>query len=339
MQRQPPSIPISFHRKLLDASLYPLHSLRIETLQINVGKRCNSMCKHCHVEAGPGRTETISRATLEACLAIAREPSIKTIDLTGGSPEMSPHLGWFLDETAKLGKRLMVRSNLMILLEEEYGHFMDIYTRNRVEIAASLPHWKAEMCDRQRGRGSFDRVVAVMKLLNGRGYASPGSGLILDLVHNPVGSFLPGPQAVLENEYKTELATRHHVFFNRLFCLTNNPVGRFKDYLTATDNYDEYMGELLRAFSPCAACNVMCRTALSIGYDGAIYDCDFNQMLGLPVNHGAPNHIERFDLKALERRQIIVNDHCYACTAGQGSSCQGALQKQRAMASVKEKNA
>jgi radical SAM/Cys-rich protein len=332
LQTHSPSLP--FHLKLRGTSLHPLHSLCIDTLQINVGKRCNMMCKHCHVAASQGSAETISRATLEACLTIARGPSIKTIDITGGAPEMSPHLPWFLTEAANLGKRLMVRSNLTILLDKDFEHFIDLYARCNVEIAASLPHWKADLCDRQRGRGSFDKVIAVMRLLNCRGYASQAGNLILDLVHNPVGSFLPGPQTVLENEYKTELSTGHQVFFNRLYCLTNNPVGRFRDYLAATDNYDDYMGALERAFNPDAAGNVMCRTTLSVGWDGTLYDCDFNQMLGLPVDHGAPHRIECFDFKALEKRQIVVNDHCYACTAGQGSSCQGAVEKPQAEAFV-----
>ncbi len=313
-----------FEKKLRAASLVPLLSQDIVTLQINVGRRCNLQCKHCHVDAGPARPEVMGRATLEKCLAVAAAPSITTIDITGGAPEMNPHVGWFIDAAAKLGKRLIVRSNLIILLEKEYECFVDVYVRNRVELAASLPHWKAEKCDRQRGTGVFDKVVSVIRMLNGRGYGREGSGLVLDLVHNPMGSFLPGPQSALEQEYKAELATVHRITFNKLFCLTNSPVGRFKEYLSAKSGYEEYMATLERAFNLCAAENVMCRTMLSIGWDGAIYDCDFNQMLGLKVDHAAPNHIEKFDLRALRQRRITLDDHCYACTAGQGSSCQGA---------------
>ena len=233
MEPQPLPVPTPFEKKLQATSLLPLVSRDIVTLQINVGKRCNLLCKHCHVEAGPGRTEVMGRATLEKCLAIAAAPSITTVDITGGAPEMNPHLEWFLGSAAKLGKRLIVRSNLAILLEKEYERFVDIYARNGVELAASLPHWKAEKCDRQRGTGAFDKIVAVIRMLNGRGYGREGSGLVLDLVHNPMGSFLPGPQAALEQEYKAELATVHGITFNKLFCLANSPVGRFREYLSA----------------------------------------------------------------------------------------------------------
>jgi radical SAM/Cys-rich protein len=325
MEPQPLPVTTPFEKKLQATSLLPLVSREIVTLQINVGKRCTLMCKHCHVEAGPGRTEVMPAATLEKCLAIAAAPSITTVDITGGAPEMNPHLEWFLGSAAKLGKRLIVRSSLVILLEKEYERFIDIYVRNRVELAASLPHWKAEKCDRQRGKGAFDGIVSVIRMLNRRGYGREGSGLVLDLVHNPMGSFLPGPQAALEHEYKAELATVHGITFNKLFCLANSPVGRFKEYLAAHGTLEEYMTTLEQAFNRCAAENVMCRTMLSIAWDGAIYDCDFNQMLGLRVDHGAPNHIEKFDLRALKQRRIVLDNHCYACTAGQGSSCRGAV--------------
>jgi radical SAM/Cys-rich protein len=297
----------------------------IATLQINVGKRCNLMCKHCHVEAGPLRVETMSRRSLETCLAIAAEPSITTLDVTGGAPEMNPHLEWFLNAAAQFGKRIIVRSNLTILLEREYSGFIDVYTRNRVEIAASLPDCKAEKCDRQRGKGSFDRIIAVMKLLNGAGYGEENSGLLLDLVHNPIGAFLPASQASLEREYRTRLATDHGVRFNRLFCITNAPLGRYRAYLVDTDNLDDYVKTLELAFNPCAAHSVMCRSMLSVGWDGTLYDCDFNQVLGLPVDSGVSKRLEQFDLRSLGRRRIVVADHCYACTAGQGSSCLGAV--------------
>jgi radical SAM/Cys-rich protein len=316
-----------FYLKLNQTStaLSPFQSLRIDTLQINVGKRCNLMCRHCHHEAGPHRFESMTKSTLEACLAVAGEHSISTIDVTGGSPEMNPHLPWFLASATRLGKRLMVRSNLQILLEKEYRHFIDIYAAYRVELIGSLPCYTPETCDGQRGKGGFERIIAAMKLLNDRGYGTEKSGLILDLVHNPAGPFLPGPQAGLEKEYKTRLTNRYGVSFNHLYCLTNNPIGRFGQCLAETGNYARYMEMLERAFNSRAAQNVMCRTALSVGWDGALYDCDFNQALGVGVDHGAPNHIGRFDMQALQERQIVVGDHCYACTAGQGSSCHGAV--------------
>lgn len=327
METQSQSGTTSFEKKLQASALFPLTSHGVETLQINVGKRCTLACKHCHVNAAPDKTEEMSAAIFEKCLAIAAAPSITAIDITGGSPEMNPHLERFLDSAATLGKRLIVRSNLVILLEKQYEHFVEVFVRNKVELAASLPHWKAEKCDRQRGPGTFEKIIRVIRMLNNRGYGREGSGLVLDLVHNPMGSFLPGPQAALEQQYKVELEKVHGVVFNKLFCLTNNPVGRFKEYLAAKSGYDEYMQTLERAFNIRAAENVMCRTTLSIGWDGWIYDCDFNQMLGLTVDHGAPNRIENYNPNALRQRRIVVADHCYACTAGQGSSCQGAVEK------------
>jgi radical SAM/Cys-rich protein len=320
----PPAIP-PFNEKLGGFMVSPLRSERVEVLQINVGLRCNLSCKHCHADAGPARCETMSRAVLTRCLAVAADPTITTVDITGGAPEMNPDLGWFLSRAARLGKRLMVRTNLVILLDPDFSHFVDVYTRNGVELVGSLPDAKREKCDRQRGDASFDKIIRAMKLLNDAGYAEEESGLVLDLVHNPVGAFLPGSQAALESEYKTRLAAEHGVRFNRLFCITNNPVGRFLEYLRKTDNYREYMELLERSFNPVAAANVMCRTMLSVGWDGTLYDCDFNQMLRLPVNHGAPNCLDALDLGKLGRREISVDNHCYACTAGQGSSCQGAV--------------
>jgi radical SAM/Cys-rich protein len=324
-QRRSGLLQSTFETRLRRASLSPFVSRGIETLQINVGKRCNLMCKHCHVEAGPLRVETMSRRSLETCLAIAAAPSITTLDITGGAPEMNPHLEWFLTAAARLGKRIIVRSNLTILLEKEYSRFIDVYTRNRVEIAASLPDCKAEKCDRQRGAGSFDRIISVMKRLNVAGYGRENSGLVLDLVHNPVGAFLPASQASLEREYKTRLAADCGVAFNRLFCITNNPLGRYRSYLVNTDNLNDYMKTLEQAFNPAAAQSVMCRSMLSVGWDGTLYDCDFNQVLELPLDAGVSSRLEDFDLHSLEKRRIVVADHCFACTAGQGSSCQGAV--------------
>lgn len=312
---------VSFQEKISR----PLYAQDIQILQLNVGRRCNLRCKHCHVEAGPGRDEIMGRSIFAKSLEILNNYEIGTIDLTGGSPEMNPHLPWFITEAAKLGRRLLVRSNLVVLLEEGYRDFIDLYAENKVEIVTSLPDYQARRTDRQRGADVFKRVLQAMQELNRKGYGRPGSGLILDIVYNPVGAYLPGPQEALSEEYKRRLKRDHKVEFNQLFCLTNCPVGRYLEYLIRSENYDEYMDELIGAFNLAAVENVMCRTTLSVGWDGKLYDCDFNQMLAMTVNHGAPTHIDIFDFDRLKQRQIVIANHCFACTAGSGSSCQGAI--------------
>ncbi|MEJ2154894.1 MAG: arsenosugar biosynthesis radical SAM protein ArsS [Desulfobacteraceae bacterium] len=283
-------------------------------------------CKHCHVEAGPHRKELMNRPVFEKCLEILSQHAIDTVDVTGGAPEMNPHLPWFIEEVSKLDRRLLVRTNLLILLEEEYRHFLDIYSNYRVEVVTSLPDYHPDRTDRQRGQGVFEAVIKVMKALNRRGYGQDGSDLMLDLVYNPVGAYLPGSQEALTREYKKQLADTYGVTFNQLFCLTNCPVGRYLEFLIRTDNYEDYMTDLINAFNWSAVSSVMCRQTLSVAWDGKLYDCDFNQMLAMPVNHGAPSHIDIFDFDRLKDRQIVIANHCYACTAGAGSSCQGAIE-------------
>lgn len=311
----------SFDEKLLR----PLFAEDIHILQLNVGRRCNLTCKHCHVSAGPDRKELMGRPVLEKCLRILEKHPIGTIDVTGGAPEMNPHLTWFIEQAARLRRRLLVRTNLLILLDAEYRHFLDLYTDNRVEVVTSLPDYNAQRTDRQRGKGAFEGIIQVMRDLNARGFGQPGSGLKLDLVYNPVGAYLPGSQEALAQEYRQRLAREHGVVFNQLFCLTNCPVGRYLEYLIRTDNYEDYMNELINAFNLSAVDNVMCRTTLSVGWNGKLYDCDFNQMLEMPVNHGSPDHIDIFDFEKLKTRRIVIANHCYSCTAGAGSSCQGCL--------------
>ena len=307
----------------------PLLAEGIDILQLNVGRKCNLMCKHCHVEAGPHRSEMMGRPVFEKCLEILSEYPIGTIDITGGAPEMNPHLPWFIGEVAKLNRRLLVRSNLLIMLGEKHRHFLDVYTDNRVEVVTSLPDYQMERTNRQRGQGAFEGVVSVMKSLNDRGYGRPGGNLVLDLVYNPVGAYLPGSQDALTHEYKQHLANDYGVVFNNLFCLTNCPVGRYLEFLIRSENYDDYMTELINAFNWSAVDSVMCRSTLSVAWDGKLYDCDFNQMLAMPVDHGAPSHIDVFDFERLKTRQIVIANHCYACTAGAGSSCQGTLDSNR----------
>jgi len=310
-----------FEEKILS----PLMAEKIEILQINVGYRCNLQCRHCHVQAGPGRKEMMLGPIMERCLKILKAYPIPTIDITGGTPEMHPDLPWFLRECGLLKRRLLVRTNGVILLEKDFGLFIDLYAENRAEVVVSFPHMDPQITDRQRGGGVFPKLIEVLRELNRRGYGQAGTGLILDLVHNPGGAYLPGSQAALEAHYRKTLKEKYGVSFNHLFCLTNLPIGRFLDYLKKTDNEGEYLTVLVNAYNPAALKNVMCRTTLSVAWDGKLYDCDFNQTLGLTTNHGAPDHISAFDIKKLANRRIVVGNHCYGCTAGAGSSCQGEI--------------
>lgn len=303
----------------------PLTAKGIEIFQINVGYRCNLECRHCHVQAGPKRQELMSQAVMEACLQILKDHPIPTIDITGGSPEMHPRLPWFLEECATLKRRLQVRTNGVILLEEEYAPFLDLYARISAEVVVSFPHVDLKMASRQRGEGIYPRLIEVIGKLNERGYGQIGSGLILNLVHNPSGAYLPALQSDLESTYRRVLQEKFGIFFNNLFCITNMPIGRYLTYLQTSDNYEDYMTNLVNAFNPVTLENVMCKTTLSVAWDGKLYDCDFNQMLGMTVNHGAPENIAAFDLPQLAHRRIVTGNHCYGCTAGAGSSCAGTL--------------
>lgn len=315
---------LPFSEKIKEDHKSPLKANKIEILQINIGKRCNLHCKHCHVEAGPTRTEIMSKDILEKCLDILINSDISTIDITGGAPEMNPNLEWFITEVSKLNRRLIIRSNLVILLEPEYKKFIDIYTDNKVEVVTSLPDYVEDKSERQRGSGTFHKALEVIKILNQKGYGQKNSDLVLDIVHNPVGAYLPGSQSGLEHEYHHQLKNKYDIEFNTLFCITNIPIGRYLEYLIKSGNYEDYINELINAYNPNAVDNVMCKSTLSVGWDGKLYDCDFNQMLELPVDHGAPDEIKDFDLIKLNKREIMINNHCYGCVAGSGSSCQGA---------------
>jgi radical SAM/Cys-rich protein len=314
-----------FVDQLRQCGFYPLHAESVEVLQLNITRRCNLACKHCHLKAGPGRRESMSRETLAHCLRIAAHPAITTVDITGGAPELHPDLEWLIREMAGLGKRLLVRSNLLMLLENDYQRLMHCFAENNVELVASLPDYRAERTNRQRGPGTFERVIEAISRLNRIGYGATGSSLKLDLVHNPAGAYLPGSQSALESEYRRILDNEHGVQFNTLFCLVNCPIGRYLEYLTASGNLSDYLNTLSRAFNAQTVEKVMCRTGLSVGWDGRLYDCDFNQALGLTVNSGVPAHIGDFEYDRLFNRQIVVRSHCFACTAGAGSSCQGSL--------------
>jgi radical SAM/Cys-rich protein len=314
-----------FVERLIDCGFFPLRASGIDILQMNITRQCNLMCKHCHVQAGPQRREAMSRDTLTECIKVAGRPEITTIDITGGAPEMHPDFEWLIGELAALKKRLIVRSNLVVLLDPAYRHYLDVLAANNVEVVGSLPDYHAHKVDRQRGSGTFESAIQAIRALNRESYGVSGSGRALHLVHNPVGAYLPGPQHALEAEYRRVLRDAYDLEFNTLFCLVNNPIGRYRDYLERSENLADYMRTLRRAFNPQTLENLMCRTTLSVGWDGRLYDCDFNQMLNLPVNSGAPDHIKTFDIARLAKREIVVRSHCFACTAGAGSSCQGTL--------------
>jgi radical SAM/Cys-rich protein len=313
-----------FADKLAQAGMGPLRPTSLEILQVNVGKMCNQVCGHCHVDAGPDRKEVMSRDTMQQCLEVLKRVDIKTVDVTGGAPEMNPHFRWFVEELTALGKHVIVRCNLTIVVaNKKYNDLPVFYRDHKVEIACSLPFYSAERTDRQRGDGVFKHSIEALHMLNDVGYGKVGSGLILNLIYNPAGAFLPANQEQMERDFRLELKNSHNIEFNHLFCITNMPVSRYLEYLIRSGNYERYMDRLLTAFNPKAAENVMCRNTISVGWDGHLYDCDFNQMLELPVD-AAVCHISRFDLAALAHRDIRVNQHCYGCTAGTGSSCSGA---------------
>jgi radical SAM/Cys-rich protein len=313
-----------FEDDLSDIGLFPLKPTGIEILQINVGYLCNMTCKHCHVDAGPDRTEVMDKETLEACLDALRQSDIQTVDLTGGAPEMNPHFRWFVKEAAAMGRHIIVRSNLTILETRKFGDLPEFFAENGVEVTCSLPFYSKRRTDNQRGKGTYDKSIKALRRLNEVGYGMPGSGLELNLVYNPVGAFLPGDQAALEDDFRRELRRKHEIEFNNLFTITNLPISRFLNFLLMTDNLESYMDRLVSAFNPAAAEGVMCRNTLSVRWDGRLYDCDFNQMLEIPTEEAGPQHISEFNADLLNNREIQVNQHCYGCTAGAGSSCGGA---------------
>jgi len=318
---------IPFQQQLEQIGLLPLKPTQLEIFQVNVGKMCNQVCKHCHVDAGPDRKEIMTRETMQQCLdTLKANPSFITVDLTGGAPEMNPDFRWFVEQIRLLDRHVIVRCNLTIILaNKKYYDLPDFFKKHKVEIASSLPFYTSDRTDRQRGNGVFDDSIKALKMLNEVGYGKEGSGLILDLVYNPAGSFLPPSQTTLEKEYKEALSKQFGIVFNKLFTITNMPISRYLSYLLESGNYENYMEKLLDAFNPAAAKNVMCRNTLSVGWDGYLYDCDFNQMLDLKVSPKLSQHIADFNAQALLHREIIVNQHCYGCTAGAGSSCGGAV--------------
>jgi radical SAM/Cys-rich protein len=316
-----------FHELLARHGRRPIEATAIEVLQVNVGKLCNQTCAHCHVDAGPDRREIMSREVAEQCLEVLRRYPIPTLDITGGAPELNPSFRWLASEAARLGRRVIDRCNLSILLLPSQADLIGFFTEHRIEVTASLPAFRAAGTDAQRGEGVFERSLEALRRLNAAGYGK-GDGLVLNLVHNPVGAFLPGDQSSLERDYRRELKARHGIAFDRLYTITNMPINRFLEHLERTGNLQRYMELLVASFNPRAADGIMCRTYLSVGWDGTLYDCDFNQMLEMPTDHGAPSTLAT--LLAADGplpRRVVTNRHCFGCTAGAGSSCAGAVAK------------
>ena len=315
---------------ILPADLPPLS---IETLQVNVTKLCNQVCRHCHVDASPSRTEKMSAEGIAKCLEILeRHPQIAKLDITGGAPELHPDFDGFVEKAVALGKHVMVRHNLTVQLDghpvtkENKEYLPQFFAKNRVEVVSSLPYYQQFFTDSQRGQGVFGKSLEAMRRLNAVGYGAEGSGLLLNLVYNPVGPYLPAAQAGLEADYKRELKGKHGLVFNSLYTITNMPINRFKLHLQKSGQFESYMQKLLAAYNPAAAEGVMCRSLISVGHDGRVYDCDFNQMLEMDAvdRAGAKLSIFDFDFYRFLRRPIQFDAHCLGCTAGAGSSCGGA---------------
>lgn len=319
-----PAIPnsqVSFDEKI---GVLELYSRTIDTLQVNVGKLCNQACKHCHVDASPKRTEIMPRKVVDACLKVLRENKIPTLDITGGAPEMIPDFRYFVTEAKKLNTKIIVRHNLTVMFEKGQNYLPEFFAENECEVVCSLPYFLPTQTDAQRGAGVFDKSIEGLIRLNSVGYGT-GENLILDLVYNPVGAFLPPEQSAIEADFKRELKVRYGISFNNLFTITNMPIARYLDWLRRSGNETAYMQKLVNAFNPQTIDGLMCRNLISVDWRGNLYDCDFNQMLELNISKELPQTIFDFDLNKLKNRQIITANHCFGCTAGNGSSCGGTV--------------
>jgi len=342
----------TFGQVLQEHDCEPLRASGIEALQINVGKLCNMTCAHCHVDAGPDRRESMSREVAEAVINVLAQTDIPTLDITGGAPEMNPNFRWLVQQARQLGRQVIDRCNLTILLAPGFTDLPEFLAEHQVEIVASLPCYLEENCDAQRGDGVFQQSIEALRRLNELGYGQANSlsqyhvgdvqrprnpeqpnsygtcsksERTLTLVYNPIGPSLPPPQEELEETYRRELLARYGIAFTRLYTITNIPISRFLDDLLRNARYDEYMQKLIDAFNPAAVEGVMCRTTLSVDWQGRLFDCDFNQMLELGIEPDMPQDIREFDLSQLVQRRIMTGRHCFGCTAGAGSGCQGAV--------------
>ena len=314
----------TFDAAAATAGYEPLRAGPIGVLQMNVGRRCNQACRHCHVDAGPDRTEVMTPEVVDACLRLLDLSGIPTVDITGGAPELHPLFRDIVRRARASGRHVIDRCNLTITRLPNYSDLPSFLASQGVEVVASLPSFTARQTDSQRGDGVFEDSVAALRHFNELGYGAEGSGLVLNLVTNPVGAFLPAPQRALEADWKRELQRRYGIVFNRLYTITNMPISRYLQYLLDSGNLQGYMERLVNAFNPAAVDGLMCRFTLSVGWDGRLYDCDFNQMIDLGVASDAPQTIFDAAPAALLDRRIVVGPHCFGCTAGAGSSCGGA---------------
>jgi radical SAM/Cys-rich protein len=316
-----------FDAALAACGWYGLRPAPLEIFQINLGRLCNMACRHCHVDAGPDRVaENMDRETVDLCLAALDRTSAHTVDITGGAPELNPHFRYLVEQSVARGKHVIDRCNLTVLLLRRFADLPAWFAERGVEVVCSLPHCRKRNTDSQRGNGTFEKSLEALRRLNAAGYGRGGPGRRLTLVTNPVGAFLAGPQAALEREWKISLAREHGVSFDRLIALNNMPISRFLEWLQESGNLQSYMERLTNSFNPAAVAGLMCRNTLSISWDGTLSDCDFNQMLDIPVatTDGRRPHVRDFDPVALAARRIQTRRHCFGCTAGAGSSCGGA---------------
>ncbi|MBC8086349.1 MAG: arsenosugar biosynthesis radical SAM protein ArsS [Phycisphaerae bacterium] len=324
------SVGTTFEAALRRSNLYPLTPLRIDTLQVNVGKKCNQTCHHCHVDAAPDRQEMMSRDVIENCLTFLDRHNIPKLDITGGAPELHPDFREIVVRGRAAGAHVMHRCNLTAVLLPNYSDIPELLAAHQVEIIASLPYFQSRETDKQRGAGVFDESIESLRQLNALGYGNGSSGLLLNLVTNPVGSFLPANQRELETMWKREMQQKFGIVFDNLYTITNMPIARFLEFLESRGQTAEYLTRLVNAYNPGAAQGVMCRSILSVNFDGGLSDCDFNQMLALPLHAAAPQTIAealRTDhaREQLQSREIVTGPHCFGCTAGAGSSCGGAV--------------
>ena len=314
----------TFQQAIAAAGLAPLRATGVQILQVNVGRKCNQTCRHCHVDAGPDRQEMMPDAVMDRVLEVVESTGIPVVDITGGAPELHKRWRELVTRSRAAGKHVMDRCNLTITRLPNYAYLPEFLAEHGVEVVASLPHYRQRGTDTQRGDGVFEQSIAALQRFNELGYGQPGTGLVLNLVTNPVGTFLPGGQAALERDWKQQMRRLYGIEFNSLYTITNMPISRFLEFLDEGGALQEYMERLSSAFNPAAAAGVMCRSTLSVGWDGTLYDCDFNQMLELPVHASAPQTIFEWNPGALDGREIALGPHCFGCTAGAGSSCGGA---------------
>jgi radical SAM/Cys-rich protein len=299
----------------------------VDVLQVNMGRYCNLACIHCHVESGPTRTEMMNRETVDAVLRFLASSNISALDITGGAPELNPNFDYLVESAVGLGRHVMDRCNLTVIFEPGKDYLAEFFKKHQVELVCSLPCYSQENVDKQRGKGTFDGSIRALQRLNEIGYGQADSDLILNLVYNPVGPHLPPPQQKLEQDYKRILAENFGIAFNHLYCLTNMPITRYATHLKLRGEYDRYLELLANNFNGATLDQVMCRNLISIGWEGSVYDCDFNQMLNLPIRDraGKPLHISSLSIEQVRNHPITTGNHCYACTAGAGSSCGGTL--------------